>query len=74
MVRRVGPELTDKQQALLRSLLAAPSVSSAAGDLGVSRSNVYASLRRIARKLGHDDVPELLRRLRSGQLVVDDPA
>ncbi|HEX4901221.1 MAG TPA: response regulator [Acidimicrobiales bacterium] len=73
-VRRVGAELTEKQVALLRSLLAAPSVSAAAGDLGVSRSNVYASLRRIARKLGHDDVPELLRRLRAGQLVVDDLA
>jgi len=73
-VRRVGSELTDKQRALLQSLVAAPSVSAAAGDLGVSRSNVYASLRRIARKLGHDDVPDLLRRLRTGQLVVDDQA
>jgi DNA-binding response OmpR family regulator len=72
-VRRVGAELTDKQVNLLRSLLAAPSVSAAATELGVSRSNVYASLRRIARKLGHDDVPDLLHRLRSGRLVVDDP-
>ena len=35
-------------------LAAAPSVSAAATDLGVSRSNVYASLRRIIRKTGHD--------------------
>ena len=50
----------------------APSVSAAAAGLGVSRSNVYASLRRIARKIDLDSVPELLRRLRGGQLVVDD--
>jgi len=71
-VRRVGAELTDKQVVLLRSLVSSPSVSAAAVELGVSRSNVYASLRRIARKLGHDDVPAMLRRLRAGQLVVDD--
>lgn len=70
--RHVGAELTDKQRALLVSLAAAPSVSAAAGELGVSRSNVYASLRRIARKIGYDSVPELLRSVRSGQLVVDE--
>lgn len=70
--RHIGPDLTEKQRTLLRSLAAAPSVSAAAGELGVSRSNVYASLRRIARKVGYDSVPELLRRLRAGQLVVDD--
>lgn len=68
----VGGGLTDKQRGLLRALAAAPSVSSAANDLGVSRSNVYASLRRIIRKTGHESVPELLRRLRAGQVVVDD--
>lgn len=71
-VRHVGPDLTEKQRALLRSLAASPSVSATAGDLGVSRSNVYASLRRIARKVGDDSVPDLLRRLRAGQIVVDD--
>lgn len=70
--RHIGEDLTDKQRNLLRSLLAAPSVSAAAISLGVSRSNVYASLRRIARKVDLDSVPELLRRLRAGQLVVDD--
>lgn len=68
----IGGDLTDKQRSLLRALAAAPSVSAAAGDLGVSRSNIYASLRRIIRKTGHDSVPELLRRLRAGQIVVDD--
>ncbi len=67
----VGRDLTEKQRHLLRTLAAAPSVSSAATDLGVSRSNVYASLRRIIRKTGHESVPELLRRLRAGQVVVD---
>jgi len=71
-VHHVGADLTDKQRALLRALVAAPSVSAAASDLGVSRSNVYASLRRIARKIDDDSVPDLLRRLRSGQLVIDD--
>jgi DNA-binding response OmpR family regulator len=71
-VRHVGPDLTEKQRALLRALADSPSVSATAGDLGVSRSNVYASLRRIARKVGDDSVPDLLRRLRAGQIVVDD--
>ncbi len=36
----------------------------------MSRSNVYASLRRIGRKLGVADVPELLRLLRgAGRLA-----
>ncbi len=68
----VGPELTLKQRALLRALAEASSVSAAAQQLGVSRSNVYASLRRVARKLDLESVPELLRQLRSGTLVVTD--
>ena len=66
----VGGDLTDKQRGLLRTLSAASSVSAAAIELGVSRSNVYASLRRIIRKNGHESVPELLRLLRAGQVVV----
>ncbi|MGH9275082.1 MAG: response regulator [Acidimicrobiales bacterium] len=61
--------LTDKQRALLRALQAAPSVSDAAAGLGMSRSNVYASLRRVGRKLDVNDVSELLRRLRAGDLA-----
>ena len=60
--------LTDKQRELLRALADTTSVSDAAGRLGVSRSNVYASLRRIARRLDIDSVPDLLRRLRSGSI------
>jgi hypothetical protein len=37
----------------------------------MSRSNVYASLRRVGRKLGISDVSELLKLLRAGGL---DPA
>jgi two-component system, OmpR family, response regulator len=61
-------ELTDKQRELLDRLASAPSVSDAAAGLGVSRSNVYASLRRITRKLGVASVPELLTLVRSGDL------
>jgi CheY-like chemotaxis protein len=49
--RPEGTSLTVKQVDTLRALVAAPSVSAAAIGLGVSRSNVYASLRRVARKL-----------------------
>lgn len=65
----VDGELTDKQRELLRALLDASSVSAAAEGLGMSRSNVYASLRRIGRKLGVSDVTELLRLLRDGSLA-----
>jgi DNA-binding response OmpR family regulator len=60
--------LTDKQRTLLRVLQSTPSVSDAATELGMSRSNIYASLRRVGRKLDLDDVSELLRRLRDGDL------
>ncbi len=66
----VGETLTDKQRHLLVVLSSTPSVSDAANQLGVSRSNVYASLRRIARKIDADSVPDLLRSLRSGDLRV----
>lgn len=71
----VRRELTPKQGELLEALLANPTVSAAALGLGVSRSNVYASLRRIGRKLGITDVSELLRLLRSGSLapVLESP-
>jgi DNA-binding CsgD family transcriptional regulator len=68
--------LTEKQRELLERLASAASVSDAATDLGVSRSNVYASLRRISRKLGVPSVPELLGLVRDGTLApgADDPA
>jgi DNA-binding response OmpR family regulator len=61
-------ELTTKQRELLTTLVSAPSVSAAATQLGMSRSNVYASLRRVGRKLGISDVSELLRLVRDGSL------
>ena len=67
-VREQLAGLTDKQRELLERLAAATSVSDAAADLGVSRSNVYASLRRITRKLGISTVPDLLTIVRSGEL------
>jgi DNA-binding response OmpR family regulator len=70
-VRTVQGELTSKQRELLEALVVAPSVSAAATELGMSRSNVYASLRRVGRKLGISDVTELLKLLRAGGL---DPA
>jgi DNA-binding response OmpR family regulator len=68
-VAEVDGELTDKQRELLHALLDASSVSAAAEALGMSRSNVYASLRRIGRKLNVTDVSELLRLLRDGSLA-----
>jgi two-component system alkaline phosphatase synthesis response regulator PhoP len=60
--------LTDKQRTLLRTLKATASVTDAADELDMSRSNIYASLRRVGRKLDVPDVTELLRRLRAGRL------
>ena len=65
--------LTDKQRELLGKLSKAESVSDAAADLQVSRSNIYASLRRIGRKLGIPSVPELLVLVRDGTLSVTTP-
>jgi CheY-like chemotaxis protein len=61
--------LTDKQRELLDALRRAPTVMEAASTLGMSRSNIYASLRRISRKLGIRSVTELLDLVRHGGLV-----
>jgi CheY-like chemotaxis protein len=61
--------LTDKQRELLDALRRAPTVMEAASTLGMSRSNIYASLRRISRKLGVHSVTELLDLVRHGGLV-----
>jgi DNA-binding response OmpR family regulator len=66
--------LSDKQAELLRALAAAGTVREAADGLAVSRSNVYASLRRIARKLGVRSVTELVTLAKQGDLFPDQPA
>ena len=58
-----------EQRELLDVLHTTASVSQAASDLQVSRSNVYASLRRISRKLGTRSVRELLALVREGDLL-----
>jgi len=60
--------LSEKQYELLAAVAATPTVRAAAEQLGVSRSNVYASLRRIARKLSVKTVPELVTVVRQGGL------
>jgi CheY-like chemotaxis protein/DNA-binding CsgD family transcriptional regulator len=57
-----------KQRELLEMVGSTPTVSEAAERLSVSRSNVYASLRRIARKLDVRSVPELVTLVRAGGL------
>lgn len=61
--------LTDKQRELLEAIQAAPTVMEAAAALKMSRSNIYASLRRISRKLGTRSVRDLLEMVRSGELL-----
>jgi DNA-binding response OmpR family regulator len=65
---RVG-ELTPKQRHLLEALATRVPVTVVAQQLGISRSNVYASLRRIGRKLGLKGTNELLALLRQGSLL-----
>jgi DNA-binding response OmpR family regulator len=71
--REALDQLSDKQRELLQVLSTAVSVSDAAQHLSVSRSNIYASLRRINRKLGIRSVPELLNLLRHGDLLGPEP-
>ena len=58
--------LSPKQRELLHAVAGTPTVREAAEQLAVSRSNVYASLRRIARKLDVKSVPELVALARQG--------
>ncbi len=60
--------LSEKQRELLDTVGSTPTVSEAAERLQVSRSNVYASLRRIARKLDVRSVPELVTMARAGAI------
>lgn len=61
--------LTAKQRELLDEVRRASTVKDAAERLGMSRSNVYASLRRIARRLGVRGTTELLDLVRAGRVV-----
>jgi len=60
--------LSLKQRQLITAVAESPTVIQAADRLDVSRSNVYASLRRIARKLGVPSVSDLVSIARSGGL------
>ena len=60
--------LSPKQRELLQMVATTPTVREAAERLSVSRSNVYASLRRIARKLDVNSVAELVAVARQGGL------
>ena len=59
--------LSEKQQQLLDAVGSTKTVRAASEELEVSRSNVYASLRRIARKLNVGSVPELVLLARQGE-------
>ena len=61
--------LTPKQRMLLEGVRKAPTVMEAAAAMGMSRSNVYASLRRITRRLGVDSVSELIELVRAGHVI-----
>jgi DNA-binding response OmpR family regulator/DNA-binding CsgD family transcriptional regulator len=64
--------LSEKQLDLLKAVAGTGTVRAASEELGVSRSNVYASLRRIARKLGVRTVPDLVNLARRGELFSGD--
>lgn len=61
--------LTERQREVLDQLARSASVSAAAEELGVSRSNVYASLRRVARRLEVSSVSEVVAMARGGDLL-----
>ncbi|MGI8685162.1 MAG: response regulator [Acidimicrobiales bacterium] len=68
--QRFGAEqvgaLSSRQRELLRAVAGTSTVLAAAERLGVSRTNVYASLRRIARRLDVASVAELVVQARLG--------
>jgi DNA-binding NarL/FixJ family response regulator len=60
--------LSPRQQQLLHTVATTKSVKQAAERLGVSRSYVYASVRRIATKVGVPNGPRLIALARQGTL------
>jgi len=61
-------DLTDKQRELLLALADGEPVVTVAKRIDTSRSNIYASLRRISRRLGLSGTDELLALVRQGML------
>lgn len=57
--------LPGRQQEVARRVAAGESVAGIADALGVSRSNIYSVLRRVARRAGLADGRSVIRRLRS---------
>ena len=72
VLRVAADDLTETQTQILRTVADTDSVVNAAATLGVSRANIYASLRRSARTLAIESVPEMLEMLRAGTIVVED--
>jgi CheY-like chemotaxis protein/DNA-binding CsgD family transcriptional regulator len=70
-IQRRIDELTETQRSVLAAVRSSRSVPAAAADLGVSRSNVYASLRRIARKLGLESPGDLVDEVRRSDVFAD---
>ena len=68
-LRAGAATLTAKQVELVQAVHRHSTVQAAAAELEMSRSNVYASLRRIARRLGVRSVSELLDHVRAGRVV-----
>jgi DNA-binding response OmpR family regulator len=64
--------LTSKQRELLVQLRDAGGVTAVAEQIGTSRSNIYASLRRIVHRLGLRDTTDLLRLLANERLLDEE--
>jgi len=64
--------LTATQRRLLDAVAADAPITAVADDLGVSRGNVYSTLRRIVRTLGVTSTEELLALARSGAFGARD--
>lgn len=68
--RDVTDQLTDAQRAVVAAIAETGSVRTAAAALETSRSNMYASLRRIARNLDVASVPDLITAIGDGRILV----
>lgn len=62
-------DLSARQRQLIAAVAEAPTVSDAANRLAVSRTSIYASLRRITRKLNLPSVSALVSLARAGGLT-----